>query len=156
RPSGVQIHTMRRGGPAVADVPERARASSQGRASETPAARRNRRRSTFMGNLTGCRGAVILLILKQLALDDLVNERPQTVIPLADSLHDCLDFWPVGRLGSSAGGVGDQPFGQGAGELILVLQEQLFELVNVSETLSVRQYVGGVDLRPLEVRHPPA
>src|SRR5262245_61716814 len=44
------MHTMRRGGPAAAPgVPARARESSQGRASDTPAARRKRRRSSFMG-----------------------------------------------------------------------------------------------------------
>src|SRR5262245_60408226 len=55
------MHTMRRGSPAAAPgVPERARESSQGRASDTPAARRKRRRSSFMGtSLQGghCSGA---------------------------------------------------------------------------------------------------
>ena len=56
-----------------------------------------------------------------------------------------LDLGPVGRLRRGAGGVGHQPFGQGAGQLILVAHQQLLELVDIAKAPPVRQFVGGME-----------
>src|SRR5436309_559058 len=123
------MQTMRRRGLAPA---ARARAgenaSRQGKASDTPAARRNVRRGRAIGrsSVIGRRASgPHSLGLECLALDDLVNESSEAVILLAEPGDDGVDLRPVGLRGWTARGVGQQFFGQGAGQLILVLQEQL-------------------------------
>src|SRR5262245_65280089 len=76
------MHTIRRGGPAAAaGVPRATSESSQGRASETPAARRKRRRLSFTGNphevsvLGASRRR--LGALETVLLADRVRQRPQ-------------------------------------------------------------------------------
>src|SRR5690242_1458468 len=71
-PSGAQMHTSRRRCAAGPDA--RAREPSHGRASDTPAAFRKARRSSFIGDSS--------LVPEQGALDDLVNERLQSVVLL--------------------------------------------------------------------------
>src|SRR5262245_47488029 len=115
------MRTMRRRGRSARGGAA-AQASSQGKASDTPEARRKVRRERLMG---GPRRRSFAL--KRLALHDLVDERPQAVLPVANLADDALDGRPVVR-GGVAGGVGQELLGQGAGELVLVLQEQLLQL----------------------------
>src|SRR5688500_18852406 len=82
-------------------------ASSHGRASETPAARRNWRRDVCI--------RYALLILKQFATHHFVHERPEAIVVAADGLHDCLDFRLIGGCGRRASSVGEQLFGQSTG-----------------------------------------
>ena len=89
-----------------------------------------------------------LLILKHLALHDLVDQRPQAVILVArSSRRSPRSRGSIGRLRALARGVGQQLLGQRPGELVLVLQQQLLELVDVLEPLAVRHHVGRIDLR---------
>src|SRR5262249_3093508 len=108
--------------------------SSTGRASETPAARRKMRRSSFMGEPFA---SVYLLGLEKLTLDNFVDQRPETVVLVSDLADNGFNLLLVGRFGRSAGGVDQQLLGQGAGELILVPQQQLLEFVDVLEALPV-------------------
>ena len=57
-----------------------------------------------------------------------MDQGAESVILRASFLHDCLDLGFVRCRQGSAGGVGQQLLGQSAGELILVLQQQLLEL----------------------------
>src|SRR5262249_15667021 len=143
---------------AVAIAPAGAKASSHGRASDTPAARRKWRRHGFMAksssgvcsNSEGERFGNLLLVLGSLALDDLVNQRSHTVILVAELADDGLDFWPIRCLCALACGIGQQLYGQGAGDLVLVflvVEKKLLELVDVTKLAPIREHVGGVHLR---------
>src|SRR5262249_57745855 len=125
------MHTIRRGG-FVAGLP-RACMSRRGRASETPAARRKVRRVSFMEKASGLvpprGGTATSFRLEHFALHNLVDQRSESVMLLASFLRDRLDLGFVRRLRSSAGGVGKQLLGQGAGEQILVFEQQLLQLV---------------------------
>src|SRR5262249_8811711 len=94
-----------------------------------------------------------LLIQEQLALDDLVNERAQTVVLIARLADDGFDCRLIGSLRRGTRGVRQQLFGQGAGELVLVAEKQLLELIDVTETPAIRQYVAELYLRPIEIGH---
>src|SRR5258706_9238717 len=113
------MQTRRRGGPAAPRA--EARDSSQGRASATPAARRNVRRSKVMS---------ASLVPEQRALDDLMDQRAEAVVLSADRGDDRVDLFPVGGLGRAARGIGEQLLRQGSGEAVLVLQEQPLELID--------------------------
>src|SRR3954469_21207915 len=69
----------------------------------------------------------------------------------ADVADDGFDFNPVGRRGGCARSVAEQLFGQGAGQLVLVGEQQLLVLVDVLKPSAVRQHVGGVDLRAVPI-----
>src|SRR6185437_12261893 len=92
-----------------------------------------------------------LFALKNLALHDLMNQGSEAVILAADVADDRLNLGPVGRRGGCARGVAEQLFGQGAGQLVLVGEQQLLVLVDVLKPSAVRQHVGGVDLRAVPI-----
>ena len=99
-PSGAQIQTMRlRGWRAVA-----ARAcewmSKLGKANETPAAFKKRLRLNEFKALFPN-----LFEEKEIALHDLVHQRPQSVTSVADVANDPLDFWLINRRRRRAGSV---------------------------------------------------
>src|SRR6185436_14709705 len=87
-PSGALMQTIRRRGTAA---DPRARPSIHGRAMETPAARRKVRRSRL-----------ILFLPEQSALNDFMDQRPQSIVLPARPLQDALDLGPVRRLGRAA------------------------------------------------------
>src|SRR5262245_21248128 len=91
--------------------------------------------------------------LKQAALHDLMHERLQSVIPVANLANDRVDLVVIGRSRRRTGGVSHEPLRQGAGELILVAEQQFLELVDIAELSAIGQHIGGVHLLALEVRH---
>src|SRR5665213_4327998 len=96
-----------------------------------------------------------LLRLKHLALHHLMHESSESIILLAVLPNNRLDLGFVRRLRRGAGGIGQQLLGQSTGELILVLEKQLFELVNVLEPRPVGRHARRIDLRTHMIRHPP-
>src|SRR5579872_4137398 len=118
-PSGVQMQTMRRIGPRLAPGRAKAGASSQGSASETPAARRKRRRSILMASPS--------LGPEQAALDDFMDQCPEAVILPPDLPDDRVDLRLIGRRRRPAGRIGGEPRGQGPRDLVLVAKEQRLE-----------------------------
>src|SRR5947209_15635969 len=120
------MHTIRRG--VLAAGAPAAWMSSRGSASETPAARRKVRRFSFMGESLKRLGFLFGVVgggkasfrLKHPALDNLMDQGAESVLLLANDLHDPLDLGLAHGLQGGAGGVGQQLLGQGAGELILV------------------------------------
>ena len=68
----------------------------------------------------------------------------EAVIVAARAADDGFDVRLVCGGRGRAGGVSEEFLGQVAGELVLVGEQQLLELVNVAEAPSVRQHVGGV------------
>src|SRR5262249_55420861 len=124
----MQMHTMRRRGLAAApSAPAAAKASSQGKARDTPAIRRKRRRSCFMGSphavFTLLRHS---LVLKQLALDNLVNERPKAIVLATNLANDDRNFRLVILGRRCPCRVRQQLPRQSAGQTVLVLDKQLF------------------------------
>src|SRR5262245_24773633 len=109
------MQTMRIGGFVS---PAGAKRSSNGRARETPAARRKWRRVCM---------SIPLLSSERFALHDLVHQRAEAVVPVADFPHNRVDVFLVSRRRTGAGGVDQEFLGQGAGELVLVGQQQLLE-----------------------------
>ena len=103
------------------------KASSSGKASETPAPRRNLRRCiaarenmvAFMCSPIRKRGG--LLGLENLALDDFVDERAQAAPLGLDARQDRFHHVAIGELDARAGGVSEQILRQVARHLILAL-----------------------------------
>src|SRR5215203_2750709 len=103
------MQTIRRGGCfVVLDVPfeSSAKASSHGSASEMPVARMKERRVICMGLISG-RSSGFSLLLEERALHDLVNQRFEAVIFLADIPNDVLDIRFVLLRRGCAGGVSE-------------------------------------------------
>src|SRR5688572_10846006 len=75
-------------------------------------------------NLTWHRSTCVLirlesLVLKRLALHDLVHKRSQAVVPFTHAGHDCIDLRAVGRRRGGACSVGHQFGRQRSGKLVL-------------------------------------
>src|SRR5579862_8959542 len=94
----------------------KAGASSHGSASDTPAARRKLRRSTFMASpsLGPSFGP------EEAGLDHLMDQRPKAIVLAADLANDRVDLGPVGPRRRSAGRVRQEPGRQGPRDLVLV------------------------------------
>src|SRR5262245_13668738 len=90
---------------------------------------------------------------KQLTLNNLMHQRSETIIFVADLGNDGVNFRPVGGLRSGSGGVGQQLRSQGPAKLVFVFQQQLLEVVNVLKAAAVGQDVGGIDLLAFVVGH---
>src|SRR5262249_24881661 len=121
-------------------------------------ARRNWRRwsvieSSSVSGIGHAMPAGSLLLLEYFTLNDLVNERSEAVVLCAKFGDDGINLRPVGLGRWAARAVGQQFFGQGTGELVLVLQQQLLEFVDVLDIRPVRHHVGGVHVRSLLVPH---
>src|SRR5262245_23197905 len=114
------MQTMRRRGVSAARPPAGANTSRQGKASDTQAALKNWRRGRVVIGAFSVIGSS--LVLEHLALDDLMYERSEAVIPGGAPRDDGVDRRPVRLRGWAARGVGQQFFGQGSSELVLVLQ----------------------------------
>src|SRR5687767_10577344 len=128
------------------DRPGSAKASSIGRTSDPVAARRKWRRLSIM--------AGPLFRLEDPALGDLVHQAPEPVALRADRADDRLDLRLVDRSGRAARRVRQQLLGERAGELVLVVQEELLELVDVLELAAVGEDVGRIHRGALPVSLP--
>src|SRR5262245_61658238 len=119
------MQTIRRGG-ATAGAPNArggASASSHGSARAPPAVRRQVGVAIVMARPSR--------VLKDLARDDRVKERPKTVALLPQPSDDRVDRRRVAGAGRAAGPVRQELNGQGLGEPVLVLQQELLEFVDV-------------------------
>ena len=128
------------------------KASRSGKASETPAPRRNRRRSMAEmgqgGLMSHRRGkGSTLFDLKRLALDDLMHERTESAGPRPDPRQDRLHAFAIGKLDASSGRIREQVSREVSGDLILALHEQSLEFVDIVELPPTGQLARCVDPR---------
>src|SRR5262245_55665181 len=79
------------------------------------------------------------LLKEQLALHQRVNEAPHAVMAGTGALQNVLNLFAVGEADRGAGGIDRQLPDEIAGDLLLVGEQQLFELAHVAELSAVRQ-----------------
>ena len=86
-----------------------------------------------------------LFALERLALDNLMDERPQTAAARFDTGEDLLDRVAIGELDAGPGGIDEQVARQVTGHLVLALHEQLLEFVDILEFPAIGQLARGID-----------
>src|SRR6185436_9654052 len=103
-----------------------------GRASATPAPRRNSRRF------------ILLLTPEQVAQDDLPNNRPHAVAALLREVEDRLDPRPVAEPDGRPGRVDQELPREVPRDLALILEQQRLELGHVLEAAPARKLPRGI------------
>src|SRR5688572_1421830 len=95
----------------------------------------------------------MLFLAKQLALDNLVDERTKAVILLADGGNNRGDGVAIRDPGSAAGGVSDELGGERSGELVPLLEQEALVFVDVCEGPAVGQRIARIDFGTVQVTH---
>src|ERR1043165_2155001 len=72
-----------------------------------------------------------LFVQEQIALHDFANETLDTVVTRTGALENLLDLGAVGEAHRSARRIDGQLLGEIAGNLLFVVEEQLFQFANV-------------------------
>src|SRR5882762_3238007 len=88
-----------------------------------------------------------LFIQKQFALHDLMDECAKTIPFFAAPRQYLRYLWAVRKLDTGARSVDGKLLDQVAGELLLLLEEELFKLAHILELSATRQFATRIHFR---------
>src|SRR4051812_12202814 len=86
-------------------------------------------------------------IQKHVALNDFMNEYPNTITLFARAREYVRDLRPVRELNGRTGGIDEQLLDEVTGQLFVLLEQQLFELADILESPAAGQFAAGIDPR---------